>query len=469
MKTYIIGRIICLNLIIFGGLISAALAQTEGNRPGVAVLPFTTAGYANSGAGAELGDLLIEELVNSNRLRMVDKDTAAKVLDDEIKASLEGVVSQATAAIIGQKTGAQFFVFGKVMEFSEEGTSIVIGTSYKATIRFNLRVVHTTTGEIVFSKTFEKTGSGIGAIKNVPGGNPFKSKAMRETIGKAIKEASSVIIEKIGSFTPSPSVAPSTAVASQTVDCPRFVGAKSPRIMVVIPELHISQKIPDPAGETEIIKKLVALKFNVVDQTQIAAIRDSQEVSNAKNNSQAAKALAMRFGADIIIIGEAFSQLATRNANGLLSTRARLEARAIQTDTAKIIAADGKLGSGLDIAEFISAKTALKNAGSEWADYFIKQVCQAPLTNEVASSSAVEITVSNVSFTQLKLFTDQLEKISGVRSIEKKLNNKTAQVDVQFDGNAEKLADAISEAKFGLLRVIVVGLSGNKIEINIGK
>ena len=38
-----------------------------------------------------------------------------------------------------------------------------------------------------------------------------------------------------------------------------------------------------------------------------------------------------------------------------------------------------------------------------------------------------------------------------------------------YDGNAEKLADAISTAKFGLMRLNIVGLSGNKIEISVAK
>lgn len=465
-------KTIFFSLILFSLLsVFNVFAQTEGTKPGVAVLPFSTSGYINSGASVELSDLLIDELVNSNRLRVVDRDTTEKAADIEKIKALSGEVSSATAAEIGQKTGAQFLVVGRVTELGEEGTTIVFATSYKATLRFNLRVVHTTTGEIVFSKSFEKTGSGLGALKNVPGGSAFKSKAMKETINKSMKEASEVIIEKISSFAPvsnpaSPS--PSSQISTNSVtDCSRYISAKAPKIMVIIPEIHITQKIPDPAGETEIIKKLVAQRFNIVDQRQVAAIRDREKVLTALKNPQAAAALGIEFGADIIIIGEAFSELATRQ-NGMISTRARVEARAIQTDNARILAADGKFGSGLDIAEFVSAKAALRNAGSSWADYFTAQVCQVPLNNEPISST-IEIMISNITFTQLKQVSDQLAKISGVKSVEKKLTGNVARIDIQYSNNAEKLADAISETKFGLLRVNIVGLSGNKIEISIGK
>lgn len=40
---------------------------------------------------------------------------------------------------------------------------------------------------------------------------------------------------------------------------------------------------------------------------------------------------------------------------------------------------------------------------------------------------------------------------------------------VEFKGSREKLADAVSEAEFVALKASIVGLSGNKIEISIGR
>ena len=121
-----------------------------------------------------------------------------------------------------------------------------------------------------------------------------------------------------------------------------------------------------------------------------------------------------------------------------------------------------------DITEFVSAKTASRNAGGQWADYFITQICQAPKP-EAATSSAVEIMVSNVNYAQLKRFTDSVATIPGVRSVEKKLTDNVARVNVLYDGSAERLADAITETKFGTMRVNIVGLSGNKIEVSVGR
>src|SRR5690554_6211442 len=45
--------------------------------------------------------------------------------------------------------------------------------------------------------------------------------------------------------------------------------ANDPRIMVVIPEEHLRRLVPDPAAETEVIRRLVDAGFRLVDQTQV--------------------------------------------------------------------------------------------------------------------------------------------------------------------------------------------------------
>jgi curli biogenesis system outer membrane secretion channel CsgG len=483
MKTHFYGKILSFLIIGLGCLIAVmpGFSQTEAGRgkPTIAVPEFAVTGNVSYGTGRNISNSLVNALVKSNRFTVVDRSTGAKAIEIEQIEALKGSIDSATAANIGKRIGAQFLVLGDVIEFSEVPGFGAFGVvNYEATVMFNLKVVNSTTGEIILSESFEKKGSAIGGAKKGTLTGNFKSKAMQDTLGKSIQDVLAELIERIGSSTPS-TVSVSQSTGNSIVDCSRINGAKAPRIMVVIPEVHITQKIPDPAGETEIIKKLVEKGFFVVDQKQIAAIRDREKILTALKNPQAAASLGAEFGANIIIIGEAFSELAGREEK-LISTRARVEARAIQTDNARILATDGKFGSGLDIAEFVSAKTALRNAGSQWADYFIAQICQVSNTNLTGSnssggsttsvlSSPIEIMVSGISYIQLKRFTDKLATIPGVQNVEKKLTGNVARIDVQFDGDAEKLADVISETSFGTLRLNIVGLSGNKIEIGIGK
>jgi len=485
-QTLSIGKTVCLIYFFLSMTVVAVFSQSEtGRKPSIAVIPFGVSGKAGSGAGTEVTNSLTDELVNNGRFTVVDRSKSAAI-ETEILEALKGSIDQSTAAAIGRKTGAQFLVIGNVTDFGERPkASLLVVTTYEAVVKFNLRVVDSTTAEILFSKTFEKKSASFGGTKTGTISGTVDSKGMQEALDKSIKEAVAALVARLGSAVAAPPAAETDVVpggSAKTVHaCKAVPGPNPPRVMVVIPEVHISRKIPDPAGETEIIKNLVNRGFNVVDQGQIAVIRDRENVLAALNNVSAAAALGVEFGADIIIIGQAFSELAG-SSGGMVSTRARVEARAIQTDTARILAADGKFGSGLDIAEFVAAKTALRNAGTQWADYFINQFCQARLavrteypTNNAAPAMAapvgatIEIVVSNVTFAQLKQIGDKLETVAGVKSVTKKLTGNVARIDVLFGGNAEQLADAISETKFGLLKVNIVGLSGNKIDITVEK
>ncbi len=478
-------------IVVFAATAAQIFSQT--GRPTLAVIDFNIRPNVHHEAGREMSEMLVNALLETGQFTVVDRTRTAQIQEEQRKV-LMGSVDPAVGAKVGQMLGAQWLVIGSVTEFQEKKAGGLPGlfggvigaekiVAYRANVKFNLQVIQSTTGEIAFSKSFEKAGSaaglsGSGAVFDLP---EFRSKAMHDAVGSGIRDAVALLVTRLGvNGDLSASATPVQKESPAAPNCSSMTGGKAPRVMVVIPEVHISRPIPDPAGETEIIKKLVGQGFNIVDQSQIAAIRNREKVLTAINNPAAAAALGVEYGAQIIIIGEAFSELAGRE-NNMVSTRARVEARAIQTDTARILAADGKFGSGLDVAEFVSAKTALRNAGSQWADYFIGQVCRASgpagggapsagfARATPATPTPVEIVISKISYPQLKQFSDRVEKLTGVVSVDKRVTGNVGRIDVQYVGGAEKLADAISETRFGLMKVNIVGLSGNKIEITIGQ
>jgi hypothetical protein len=67
---------------------------------------------------------------------------------------------------------------------------------------------------------------------------------------------------------------------------------------------------------------------------------------------------------DIEITGQAFSAYGMRKGN-LISCRSRIELKAHEHSTGKILAADSQTSVAVDIAEQTSAKTALENAAVE--------------------------------------------------------------------------------------------------------
>jgi len=148
---------------------------------------------------------------------------------------------------------------------------------------------------------------------------------------------------------------------------------KTIRIAVVIPEMLIRRPVPDPAGETRIIQLLLDDGYKVVEQTSIAALRYSPEVTEALKDASAAATLARKLKVSIIIIGEAFAEEAAPT-GGFRSWRGRLEARAIFSDNQEIICTAGEYGSGADSSDLVAGKKALENAGDKVGKIFLKKL-----------------------------------------------------------------------------------------------
>jgi curli biogenesis system outer membrane secretion channel CsgG len=267
-------------------------------------------------------------------------------------------------------------------------------------------------------------------------------------------------------------------------------GTPQMKIMVVIPEVHISdifrsswltsltippeqgnaKVIPVPSGENEIVSRFLESGFDVVDPDAVKAIRYEDKTISAIGDAKLAAALGRESGADVIIIGKAFSGLAGEVSGDLVSCRAMIEARAIEVSTGNIIASKGQEGSGMDAEEFVAAEKALRQAGSELADYFVSQLkkgkgAKAPATVQATS---VEISLSNVTFGQLKEFEQAIQGIEGVKKVNRlSFSQNTAKIQVEYSGSSQELADKIFSCKFTNFQIEITGFSENKLEINI--
>jgi len=246
---------------------------------------------------------------------------------------------------------------------------------------------------------------------------------------------------------------------------------KKPRVMVVIPESHIGMKVPDPAGETEIIRQLVQKGFKVVDQTQIRKIREGDQVKKALDGDvKAAQLLAQQYGAEVLIMGEAFSEGAMRGGvlANMVSVRARVEARAIRADTGEILAADGAFAPGLDISEQIAGKKALAAAGGKWVDAALPVILDR-WSKEASGENSVQIVISGLSFAQLSKFKEVLsQQVRGVKDMQQRtFAANVATIDVDLKGSAQAMADELALKNFGTFKVEVTGFSSNRLDLHV--
>ena len=78
--------------------------------------------------------------------------------------------------------------------------------------------------------------------------------------------------------------------------------------------------------------------------------------------------------ADVVVIGEGFSQFASRHGN-LVSVKARLEVKALDRASGKVLAVDRQTSVAVDLAEHIAGKTALQDAAVSIAERLLPKLC----------------------------------------------------------------------------------------------
>ena len=252
---------------------------------------------------------------------------------------------------------------------------------------------------------------------------------------------------------------------------PSKLSAKhKPRIMVIIPEQHLlRRRIPDPAAETEIIRAFVENDFWVVDQVQVGEIRYNDELKQAwQGDDAAAASIGRQFDAEVLIIGEAFSQRTGSAPGGLVRCSARVEARAIRVDTGQILATHGLAATADDVSEEIASKECLAEAGGKLGDYLMREIVRRWKS---ASALSVKVKLTGVDFRQLILFEQVLAKrLDGVKRFHRRsfdVMGKIAEIDVDAAGGAQSLSTELTTGEFPDFEVEVLNFTTSALDLRL--
>lgn len=240
-------------------------------------------------------------------------------------------------------------------------------------------------------------------------------------------------------------------------------GLRDPRIGVIIPEYYISARIPDPAGETAVVKKLIEAGFSrMVDPRQIQSIRYTNTVKSILQGNQSdAIAFASSYGIDYLIVGEAFSQYAGNlEGSGVYSCRARIEAKLIKADTGEIIATNGFHAGGVDITEFTAAKKSLNNAGELMGDYMVQQLMALASNPE----KGLQLVVRGLtSYTKVSILENELKQIRGVKNVFiRGYNGGIVTIDINYTGAPKTLANELE--KLSSINLAVTDITNSGIQ-----
>lgn len=409
--------------------------------------------------GGELATMLSNALQQTNCFRVLESITNADDMTGEIGFGNSGMTQAGSSPQSGQMLGAQVVVTGEVTEYNEGKSNVTVaGISAggnKARVGFILKLVNPQTREILFSRSINVIGkkngfNGVSILGVRVAGSNSQNQALANAVEQAILEAVSVIVDNKDRI-PLPDATQGLAGAKvyNRNNCALLASGNAPSIMVIIPEIHIQRRIPDPAGETEIIRKFTEAGFRVVDPSVYDDIRNSEKVLSAAKDASQAQMIGRQFGADIIIIGEAFSERAANQGN-MITCRARVEARAVSTKDATIIAANGTHAGGADITESSSSKVSLANAGALMADYLLERMCGSSGSSggggsmsSGGGSTQTYIEIDRIDFSTFRNIQSALESDSKVSNVDKKFAGKDASFTVNHAGSTDDILDIL--------------------------
>lgn len=282
-----------------------------------------------------ISDVMQAELSVSENITLVDRANLRKALK-ELQLAQQGMVSPESAKKLGKIVGAKYFCSGKITKSGDKTMAIV-----------KIVDVETTITKLAYT-TLKSQSDAIEAGKLLAGN-----------------------IEKlITNFTDE-----KTALAKKIAKNNKIKAIpedwKRPSVMVIIPEMHVRQRILiDPAAETELVKRLLADKFKVVNSEYVTMMRnDPSNTQRMFNNKKTAAEFVAKKGVDILIYGEAISELGARLGE-FEGCRGRVEIKAINVNNGEILIADSAYGGATDLAETTAGKKALQKATNKLADTF---------------------------------------------------------------------------------------------------
>jgi TolB-like protein len=280
-----------------------------------AVLPFQEQGAEVKELGAKVTDLLFAKLSADPGLMLVDRDDLKRVLDEQ-KLNISGLVSPDTATKVGQLTGAELLITGSVLQVDD-------------TLYLIAKIIGTETTRVVGATVKGNARDDLGRL----------AEELGEEIGKTVAQRADDLVAK--SLSRDDRIAALNAKLGET---------KRPSLLIGIPERHIGAPSIDPAAETELTLFATSTGFKVIDAKE-----------------------GRRKDADLLLEGEAFSERAVHHGD-LISVKARVEVKAIDQASGRVVAIDRQTTVAVDLTEQIAAKNALQEAGAVIAERLLPKL-----------------------------------------------------------------------------------------------
>ena len=251
----------------------------------------------------------------------------------------------------------------------------------------------------------------------------------------------------------------------QTENSKSEVLIKKPKVMILISERH--WQAPNPATETEVIRKFTEKGYKVVDPNQIRSAHPSEPPGDLLHGDPAAAAaIGRQYGAELVIVGEAFSN-DTRRSYGLYTNRATTEIRMLDVDTATIFVAKSQTGSGSDLTENMATQKAFQNAGEQLADYLMKQI-EDQWKKRGPKAYEVSLVVTELTFSQLVQLEQMLQNWRGIDAVNlRSFEAGVAVLGLETRNNAQNLAGQLVSKPLNQFSLDVTNFNTMQIDVEV--
>lgn len=243
----------------------------------------------------------------------------------------------------------------------------------------------------------------------------------------------------------------------------------NPRVMVLFNEIVDGVQQQGNLTASAMERKFQQLNFPVIDKAQMQAIKE-RDAAIAYANPDKAVALGRRFGAEVVIVGDATSDLIDSNVAygvSVFAYEARLTAKAIKVDTGQVLTTtsmnSGRVDGG---GRFPTAKKAIEEGAAKMAKALSTEIVEK-WRSEVFNTVSVQIIAENANNTRRKGFKKELKRLRGVQSVnERSFLNKILILDVDIDGSMWKGFEEVLEALNGV-GVEITGKTQNRINVRL--
>ena len=280
-------------------------------------------------AGDEIETLLSAFLSMAEDVKVIERKKLDELLSEQ--ATSEAGFTDENARIKAQKLyGVEYFVSGKLF-----------GVGSKTYLTVNLVNSETSAKKTLMVKS-----------------------SLRGNYGDLAEQAGEKLLLTFAELAMIPKPAKEKAPATLIKEATALM--KLPRVAIYVSEEHVSQALPDPAAQFELIEIMRKAGLEVIEYK--SSIKSDLFEDGVKEITANLKDV------DVILLGEGVSEFALRRGE-LISCKARLELKALRKTDEKILALKSITASGVDVTETIAAKEALQNCSNKLAaDFVIEMV-----------------------------------------------------------------------------------------------